>query len=201
MDFRHGAVRVRVVFAVALALGTALTAGAQAPRRVPEPYTPAKDAKDLRAVLFNWERNMGMLKGFDERDMVAMLEYQGKGTMQVDGQPCTLTKFRASTNYQTFSQRIQYTCTRPNGQAVSNIEVVSGLYAWDEDTPGAEIGPTKGKVTPMPAAVQERLIRFWGSPQGAPKAAVAGTTEGRLSGTASRKRARHPWRGKARSQS
>ena len=29
----------------------------------------------------------------------------------------------------------------------------------------------------MPAAVQERLIRFWASPQGAPKAAIAGTTE------------------------
>ena len=120
---------------------------------------------------------MGMLKGHDERDMVASLEYQGKGTIQVDGQPCTLTKYRASTNYQTFSQRIQYTCTRPNGQTYSNIEVVSGLYAWNEDTPGAEIGPTKGKATPMPAAVQERLIRIWASPQGAPKAAVAGTTE------------------------
>ncbi len=29
----------------------------------------------------------------------------------------------------------------------------------------------------MPAAVQERLIRIWASPQGAPKAAVAGTTD------------------------
>ena len=113
--------------------------------RDPEPYTPAKDAKDLKAVLFNWMRNMGMLKGHDERDMVATLEYQGKGTIQVDGQPCTLTKYRASTNYQTFSQRIQYTCTRPNGQTYSNIEVVSGLYAWNEDTPGAEIGPTEGQ--------------------------------------------------------
>ena len=86
-----------------------------------------------------------MLKGHDERDMVATLEYQGKGTIQVDGQPCTLTKYRASTNYQTFSQRIQYTCTRPNGQTYSNIEVVSGLYAWDEDTPGAEIGTDEGE--------------------------------------------------------
>ena len=154
-----------------------LTASAQGPREVPEPYTPAADAKDLKSVLFNWMRNQGMLKGHDERDMVATLEYQGKGTIQVDGQPCTLTKYRASTNYQTFSQRIQYTCTRPNGQTYSNIEVVSGLYAWNEDKPGAEIGATKGKVTPMPAAVQERLIRIWASPQGAPKAAMAGTTE------------------------
>src|SRR5438128_269179 len=168
---------IRVALAVGLALSGPLMASAQGPRGVPEPYTPAKDAKDLKAVLFNWERNMGMLKGHDERDMVAMLEYQGKGTIQVDGQPCTLTKYRASTNYQTFSQRIQYSCTRANGQTYSNIEVVSGLYAWNEDTPGAEIGPTKGKATPMPATVQERLIRLWASPQGAPKAAVAGTTD------------------------
>jgi hypothetical protein len=178
MDFRRFA-WIRAAFAAGLALSGTLTASAQGPGRgrVAEPYTPAKDAKDLKSVLFNWMRNEGMLKGHDERDMVAMLEYQGKGTIQVDGQPCTLTKYRASTNYQTFSQRIQYTCTRANGQTYSNVEVVSGLYAWDEDTPGAEIGPTKGKVTPMPATVQERLIRLWASPQGAPKAAVAGTTD------------------------
>ena len=178
MALRPSVSATQIALAIVLAI-VPFSAGAQAPRGASfkEPYTPAADAKDLRAVLFNWMRNQGMLKGHDERDMVASLEYQGKGTIQVDGQPCTLTKYRASTNYQTFSQRIQYACTRPNGSAYSNIEVVSGLYAWDEDTPGAEIGGTKGKVTPMPAAVQERLIRFWASPQGAPKAAVAGTTD------------------------
>jgi hypothetical protein len=121
------------------------------------PYTPAAGAKDLRAVLFNWFWGQGMLKGTDERDMVAMLEYQAKGgTIQVDGQPCTLSKFRASTNYQTLSQRVNYTCTRPNKQTYSNIEVVSWQYAWNEDTPGAEIAGTKGKIAAMPAAVQER---------------------------------------------
>jgi hypothetical protein len=168
---------VGVALAVVLATGVPLTAGAQGRRAGTEPYTPAADATDLKAVLFNWMWGMGMLKGHDERDMVASLEYQGKGTMQVGGQPCTLTMYRASTNYQTFSQRIQYACTRPNGQTYSNVEVVSGLYAWNEDTPGAEIGPTRGKATPMAATVQERLIRLWASPQGAPKAALAGTTE------------------------
>ncbi|HEU5179175.1 MAG TPA: hypothetical protein VFW45_00160, partial [Candidatus Polarisedimenticolia bacterium] len=164
--------------AIVFTIGGALTASGQGQRGgVPEPYTPKPDAKDLKSVLFRWMWAEGMLKGHDERDMVATLEYQGKGTIQVEGQPCTLTKYRASTNYQTLSQRIQYSCTRPNGQTYSNIEVVSGLYAWDEDTPGAQIGPAKGKVTPMSAAVQDRLIRIWASPQGAPKAAVAGTTE------------------------
>ena len=146
------------------------------------PYTPAAGAKDLRAVLFNWMWHQGMLKGADERDMVATLEYQAKGgTIQVDGQPCTLSRFRESTNYQTFSQRIQYACTRPNKQTVSNIEVVSWHYAWNEDAVGAEIGGTKGKVAAMPATVQERLIRIWANPQGAAKSALAGTmTEWRL---------------------
>ncbi len=179
MDVRRRTSWIAVALAVVLATGGPSVAGAQAPpgAGTTEPYTPAKDAKDLKAVLFNWMWGMGMLKGHDERDMVATLEYQGKGTIQVDGQPCTLTKFRASTNYQTFSQRIQYACRRQNGQTTSNIEVVSGLYAWNEDTPGAGIGPAKGKSTPTPATVQERLIRIWASPQGAAKAAVAGTTE------------------------
>src|SRR5687768_8965693 len=172
--------RIGVALGVVLAIGVAVTAGAQTPpgAAAGELYTPAKDAKDLRAVIFNWMWHQGMLKGTDERDMVGTLEYQAKGgTIQVDGQPCTLSRYRASTNYQTFSQRINYTCTRPNKQAYSNIEVVSWQYAWNEDTPGAEIGPTKGKVAAMPAAVQERLIRVWASPQGAPKAALAGTMD------------------------
>src|ERR1700674_3051019 len=120
MDFRRIG-WITAALAAGLALSGPMTASAQGPRGGgnAEPYTPAKDAKDLKAVLFNWERNIGMLKGHDERDMVAMLEYQGKGTIQVEGQPCTLTKYRASTNYQSFSQRIQYTCTSPNGQAYS----------------------------------------------------------------------------------
>ncbi|MGH9239894.1 MAG: hypothetical protein ACRD3G_17770 [Vicinamibacterales bacterium] len=195
MDSRRRTTFTMVAFVAALAIGTASAAFAQAPAgpqgrgagqgrgrgadpNAGAPYTPAPGAKDLRSVIFNWMWHQGMLKGTDERDMVAMLEYQAKGgTIQVDGQPCTLSKYRASTNYQTFSQRINYTCTRPNTQTYSNIEVVSWQYAWNEDTPGAEIGPTKGKVAAMPAAVQERLIRIWASPQGAPKAALAGTMD------------------------
>jgi hypothetical protein len=171
---------ISVALGAVLVIGGPVTAGAQNPNpnaSTAEPYTPAKDAKDLKAVLFNWMWHTGMLKGHDERDMVATLEYQGKGTIQVDGQPCTLSKFRASTNYQTFSQRIQYTCARANGPASSNIEVVSGYYAWNEDVMGAEIGAIKGKATPTANAVQERLIRLWASPQGAAKAAVMGTTD------------------------
>src|SRR5262252_7444025 len=125
MDFRRRTGSIRAALGVALAISLPVSAGAQNPNpnaSTAEPYTPAKDAKDLKSVLFRWMWATGMLKGHDERDMVASLEYQAKsGTIQVEGQPCTLTKYRASTNYQTFAQRHQYTCTRPNGQAYSNV--------------------------------------------------------------------------------
>src|SRR5580704_678925 len=150
MALRRRIIGTQVAIGAILTLSALSTAGAQAPganREPPPPYRPAAGAKDLRAVLFNWTWYMGMLRGIDEHEVVASLEYQGKGAIQVDGQPCTLTKYRVSTNYQTPGQRVQYTCTRSNGQTYSNIEVVSGQYAWNEDIPGAEIMPGKGKAT------------------------------------------------------
>jgi hypothetical protein len=40
--------------------------------------------------------------------------------------------------------------------------------------PGAELVPGKGTATPQPATLEERRIRLWASPHGAPKAAIAG---------------------------
>jgi len=139
-------------------------------------YTPAAGAKDLKAVLFNWGWYTGMLRSDQEYDVLMSLEYQGKGTMQVDGQPCNVTKYRTSISYQKSGERIQITGARPNGQSCSNIEVLSGAYAWNEDIPGAELVAGKGKATPMPATVEERMIRLWSGPQGAFKAAFAGTS-------------------------
>ena len=166
----------RVVVGTLFAISMASAAFAQAPpgfKEPPPPYRPAKDAKDLKSVLFNWTWYLGMLRGVDEHELIVSLEYQAKsGTIQVDGQPCAVTKYRASINYQLPGQRTQYTCTRANGQAYSAIEVLNGGYAWNEDVVGAEIGGTKGKATPVPAATQERLIRLWANPQGAAKAAL-----------------------------
>ena len=128
------------------------------------PYTPAADARDLRSVLFNWGWHMGMLRSSEERDLIASLEYQGNGTMQVDGQPCTLTNSRqhqlpdvgsADSDFMHAAQRA----------IASNIEVLSGAYAWNEDIPGAELIAGKGKATPTAAATQERMIRLWASPR------------------------------------
>ena len=125
MSSRQRVIWTRLALAVVFTIGAPFRGAAQGPGGpVAEPYTPAADAKDLKSVLFRWMWSTGMLKGHDERDMVATLEYQGKGSIQVDGQPCTLTRYRSSTNYQTYSQRIQYACTKPNGEMYSNVEVV-----------------------------------------------------------------------------
>ena len=157
---------------VAIAAAGVVAVAAQQPGP-PARYTPSKGAKDMKAVLFNWAWYMGMLRGPQETESVATLELKANGTIQVDGQPCRLTKYRISNNYQIAGERIQIACTRANGQTYQNVEVVSGQYAWDEDIPGAEIVPGKGKATPKPALVRERVIRLWASPQGAPKAAAA----------------------------
>jgi hypothetical protein len=139
------------------------------------PFTPETGAKDLRSVLFNWTWHMGMLRSGNESELVKTLEYEAEGgTVQVSGQPCTLKKYRISANYQIPGYRVQIECTRPNGQTYKNVETMSGEFAWDEDIPGAEIVAGKGKATPRPDALQERLIRLWASPHGAPKAAIAG---------------------------
>jgi hypothetical protein len=178
MAFRQGLISTRIALALVLAVGVPLTVAAQFGPPLPPPYTPAADAKDLKSALFNWTWYMGMLRGIQEHELIASLEYQAaSGTIDVNGQPCKLTKYRASLNYQLPGERIQYTCTRSNGQPYSAVETFNNLYAWNEDIPGAEIVPGKGKATPMPKAVQERLIRFWASPQGAPKAALQGAKQ------------------------
>jgi hypothetical protein len=171
MSFRRSV--ATSALAVVVAMSSVLPAGAQGFGGGAPLYTPEPNARDLKAVLFNWTWHMGMLRGQAEPELVGTLEYQGEGTVQVDGQPCRLTKYRVSANYQLPGYRTQIECTRPNGQTYANIETMSGPYAWDEDIPGAEIIPGEGTATSRPAALEERLIRLWASPHGAPKAAIA----------------------------
>ncbi|HEX5141754.1 MAG TPA: hypothetical protein VFX19_12475 [Dehalococcoidia bacterium] len=139
-------------------------------------YTPAPGAKDLKSVMFNWGWHMGMLRSDQEYDLIMTLAYSGKGSMQVGGQPCNVSLYRSDINYKMSGERIRLTGTRPNGQSCSTIEVLSGGYTWNEDIMGAELVPGKGKATPMPATVEDRMIRLWSGPQGAFKAAFAGTS-------------------------
>jgi len=160
-------------FAAGAATCGALPAGAQGFGGPQQLYTPEPGARDLKAILFNWTWHMGMLRGQAEPELIGTLEYRAEGTIRVNGEPCTLTKYRISANYQTPGYRTQIECTLPNGEAYSTIETMSGEYAWDEDIPGAEIIPGEGKATPRPDALLERRIRLWASPHGAAKAAIA----------------------------
>jgi hypothetical protein len=187
MAFRPGSTSTRVALATGIATVLAIAANAQFGGPPPTLYTPAEDAKDLKSVLFNWTWHMGMLRGIEEHELLVTLEYRGTGTIQVNGQPCTLAPYvearsgelgksgyRIGNAYQFAGSRVQIECTLPNGQRYSNIEVVSGEYAWDEDQPGAGLVPGEGTATPRPNLVNERLIRLWADPLGAPKAALAG---------------------------
>ena len=162
----------RTLIVIGLAVLLAVTSLAQ--QQGGARYTPAPGAKDKKAVLFNWAWYMGMLRGPQEIEAVVSLEQKATGTLQVNGQSCVASSYRVSTNYPNTGQRVQYTCRLPSGQDVKNVEVLSGEYAWDEDIAGAELVPGKGKATPKPAALRERLIRLWSGPQGAVKAANAG---------------------------
>jgi hypothetical protein len=166
----------RAVVSVLLMMvfGVAAVAQTQKAPRTPPASPAAAAAGDTKSVIFNWMWYTGMLRGVQEVDSVATLELQATGTMRAAGQPCKITSYRESINYQVSGMRVQYACTTPDGQTHKGIEVVSGQFAWDEDMVGAELQAGRGKATPNKAALNERLIRLWGGPQGAPKAAAAG---------------------------
>lgn len=188
MALRKGMITKSIATGIALAVGLSLSAHAQFGGPPSQLYTPEPGAKDLKSVLFNWTWHMGMLRGIEEHELIVSLEYRAEGTIQVNGQACQITPFentdregelgisgyRISTNYQQPGYRTQIECTLPNGRTYSNIEVVSGNYAWNEDVPGAGLVEGEGTARSMPNAVAERLIRLWASPYGAPKAALAG---------------------------
>jgi hypothetical protein len=137
-------------------------------------FTPEAGAKDLKSVLFNWTWHMGMLRSGAESELVKTLDYYGAGgSVQVNGQPCTLTKYHLQANYLLPGYRIDIACTLKNKQTYSVVENMSGDYAWDDDIVGAELIPGKGKSTARPETLTERRIRLWASPHGAPKAALA----------------------------
>jgi len=188
MAFEKGSTFTRAALATGLATVVSVVAYAQFGGPPPELYTPAEGAKDLKSVLFNWPWHMGQLRGIEEHELAVTLEYRGEGTIQVNGQPCAIkpyeeasrsgelgtSGYRISNAYQFAGSRTQINCTLPNGQTYSNIEVVSGEYAWDEDRPGAGLVPGEGTATPQREKVDERLIRLWAGPQAAAKAALAG---------------------------
>ena len=71
--------------------------------------------------------------------------------------------------------RVNFTCTRSDGQSHHEIQVVSGNFAWNEvGEPGAGLVPGQGTAVPAMDVVSERLARLWSGPQGWVKAARMG---------------------------
>ena len=137
-----------------------------------------KDAGSVKTVFYNWANHMGMLRGIEEHDLIATLELFATGTVTVNEQPCTLTRYRTEINFQISGMRADFACTLPNGQNHEEIQVVGGQYAWNEvGGPGAGLVPGQGTAVPMMATYTERAIRLWSSPQGALKSAVMGGAE------------------------
>ena len=138
-------------------------------------FTPAAGAKDLKSVLFNWAWYMGMLRSNEEYDVLMTLEYQGKGTMQVDGQPCNVTKYRTSISYRGRVSGSGSPAPGPTARAAPPSKSSAAGMPGTKTFPVPSSIAGKGKATPMPATVEERMIRLWAGPQGAWKAAMAGT--------------------------
>jgi hypothetical protein len=130
-------------------------------------------AKDLETALYKAADALGMLRGPQERDGIVTFEYWATGTLARDGRPCQAATYRASVRYQAPDRRergpvpgmrVDYACTAEGGQKPErHVEVVAGEFAWNESEPG------RGG-TPMPGAVQERLLQIWTLPQGVVKA-------------------------------
>lgn len=153
----------RTVLAIAITLASAiLTAGAQAP--------PAAKS-ELDTILYKAADALGMLRGVQEADRIVTFEYWATGTMSVGGKPCKLSEYRASVRYPipgadsrqpVPAMRVDFTCAGQGRQ----IHSAAGRFAWNETEPGG------GKATPMPGAVNERLLQIWAQlPQGLIKAA------------------------------
>ena len=148
---------------------------AQGARKPPAAAATPAPGGDLKTVLHDWANHMGMLREVDEHDLIATLEYLGSGTVSIGGEPCKLTRYRVTINYQMTGMRAEIGCTRPNGQNHEEIQVVGNQYAWNEiGGPGGGLVPGKGSAVPMMDAYAERAIRLWSGPQGAVKAAAMG---------------------------
>ena len=134
----------------------------QAPARgAPTPAGRGQQPTDLKRVIFEMQDSLGMLRGLQQEDSVRRIEYWGStGAVAVQGRLVPLEKFKVSINYAVPGLRFDLTY---GGQR--DVRVVAGKYAWNEGTPG-------GPATPVPAAVNDRLLDLWLTPIGLAKAAA-----------------------------
>jgi glyoxylase-like metal-dependent hydrolase (beta-lactamase superfamily II) len=121
---------------------------------------------------------------------VRSIEYSGTGKWFQFGQapnptlpwpPFDVSTFKAEVNYDTPSARVEIVRkqtlepprVRPAPVEQRVVQVVSGTSAWNLAVPAGSAPGTAPVPQPQPAAVEERTLEIWATPQGFVKAARA----------------------------
>jgi hypothetical protein len=133
---------------------------------------PCVYAQDALATIKTAEYALGMIRGPQRIDAINTMEVWGSGT----GNDGKIT-YHASYSYRTPAMRVDIT---HSDSAQRQIQVVNGMYAWNESVPGAGFIP--GSVaTPMPADLNDRLLQMWTTPHGVLKAAERAANDAKIS--------------------
>ena len=144
-----------------------------ATKTAPKTVAPPTVAPDVESTLYKAADFLGMLRRQDNVDAVLTVDYQGTGTMMVDGQSRSLDNYRGTVRYDVPGMRANFTVAEAAGEPGRHVEVVAGEVAWNESEPGAGLVPGQGVATAAPDGVMDRLLQIWTLPHGIVKAAVA----------------------------
>lgn len=151
----------------ALAMAAVTTAGILiVPARAQQRPATQDNPPDVKALVFELANSMGMLRALQQQDSIMTLEHWAKGTLTVGQQRADVPEYRLSVNYSVPGMRVDLTRLGPNGQKQRQIDVVSGMAAWNETERGRN-------PTAAPDKVRERLVQLWTTPMGVVKAARA----------------------------
>ena len=124
-------------------------------------------AQDAQRTIKDAEDAIGMLRLPQKIDLIETMEYWGTQTTP------TKLAYHASVSYQVPGMRIDMT------GKLRQIQVVSGVFAWDESVLGGGLVPGT-TATPAPAALKARLLQLWITPFGALKAATLAGSDAKL---------------------
>ncbi len=130
------------------------------------------------------------------------IEYSGTGRWFQFGQAPSPTlpwpqhdvsAYTAAINFDTSSARVEMTRkqtiepgrARPAPAEVKLVQLVSGTSAWNLATPAGAPAGTAPTANAAPAAVEERAMEIWSTPQGFVKAALANNATTTTQGTGS----------------
>jgi len=149
---------------------------------------PSLFAQDAAATIKAAEYALGMIRGPQRIDAINTLEYWGTGFTYNLGQayrpdgpwPAFKTTYHTSLSYAVPAMRADFTRSNPDGPLQGGglplaapqrqVQVVSGMFVWNESVPGGGFIPGT-TATPAPAAFNDRMLQLWTTPFGALKAA------------------------------